>query len=208
VEWPGSRPLRLEPEIGPDFGGLSEWPRSQVVKCLCFCHPDDDTETWADQQVTVTRLFHAARRNGLEFLLEVIPSKVGPVTETTTAEIIDRVYSWGVYPDWWKLEPFDTDRAWAAAVKAIERHDSFTRGILVLGLDAAEDQLATSFAQAARFPLVKGFAVGRTIFGAVARDWLAGRIGDAAAVAQMQDRYARLCRLWDDARAESRKDAA
>ena len=26
VEWPSSRPLALEPEIGPDFGGLSEWP--------------------------------------------------------------------------------------------------------------------------------------------------------------------------------------
>ena len=42
VEWPGSRPLTLEPEIGPDFGGLSEWPLEHVVKVLCFYHPDDD----------------------------------------------------------------------------------------------------------------------------------------------------------------------
>ena len=41
VEWPGSRPLTLEPEIGPDFGGLSEWALEDVVKVLCFCHPDD-----------------------------------------------------------------------------------------------------------------------------------------------------------------------
>ena len=41
VEWPGSRPLTLEPEIGADFGGLSEWPLEHVVKVLCFCHPDD-----------------------------------------------------------------------------------------------------------------------------------------------------------------------
>jgi 5-dehydro-2-deoxygluconokinase len=37
-------PLTLEPEIGPDFGGLSEWPLEHVVKVLCFCHPDDDAE--------------------------------------------------------------------------------------------------------------------------------------------------------------------
>ena len=44
VEWPGSRPLTLEPEIGPDFGGLSEWPLAHVVKVLCFYHPDDTAE--------------------------------------------------------------------------------------------------------------------------------------------------------------------
>src|SRR6056297_1440721 len=47
VEIPGSRPLELEPEIGPDCGGLAEWPREQVVKCLCFAHPEDDAATWA-----------------------------------------------------------------------------------------------------------------------------------------------------------------
>ena len=41
--------------------------------------------------------------------------------------------------------------------------------VLVLGLDAPEAELAASFEVAARHPQVKGFAVGRTIFGAVAR---------------------------------------
>ena len=41
-EWPGSRPLTLEPELGSDYGGLGEWARENVVKVLCFCHPDDD----------------------------------------------------------------------------------------------------------------------------------------------------------------------
>ena len=46
AEWPGSRPLQLEPELGADFGGLSEWPREHVVKLLCFCHPNDDETLW------------------------------------------------------------------------------------------------------------------------------------------------------------------
>jgi myo-inositol catabolism protein IolC len=174
VEWPGSRPLTLEPALGPDYGGLSEWPRDQVVKVLCFCHPDDDDEMWSAQQAVVQRLFHAARRNRLEFLLEVIPSKVGLVQDDTTARIIQRFYDLGVYPDWWKLEPFKTEAAWRNAVEAIERNDARTRGIVVLGLDAPEDELAASFTLAAKFPLVKGFAVGRTIFGNVAQAWMKG----------------------------------
>ena len=201
VEWPGSRPLTLEPELGPDYGGLVEWPQDHVVKCLCFAHPDDDADIWDRQIATVTRLFSAARRNRLEFLLEIIPSKVGPVTDETAARVIQRFYEAGIYPDWWKLEPFKTDGAWQAAVDAIERNDPRTRGIVVLGLDAPEAELSASFERAARFPLVKGFAVGRTIFGQAARGWLAGQLSDEEAVAAMKDNYTRLCDIWDAARA-------
>ncbi len=201
VEWPGSRPLTLEPEIGPDFGGLAEWPLAQVVKVLCFYHPDDDAAMKAEQEAVVLRLFHAARRNRLEFLLEVIPSRVAPVDDATTARVIARFYDLGIYPDWWKLEPFATNAAYAAACGAITARDPHVRGVLVLGLDAEPDALAASFALAARHPLVKGFAVGRTIFGAAARGWLAGDLTDGAAVAMMVQRYADLCRVWDAARA-------
>jgi 5-dehydro-2-deoxygluconokinase len=203
VEWPGSRPFRVEPELGVDFGGLNEWPVTQVVKALCFCHPDDDAAMWKDQEDTVLRLFTAARRNRLEFLLEVIPSKIGPVDDMTTARIIERFYALGVFPDWWKLEPFRTEAAWDNACGAILKHDRHVRGVVVLGLDAPAAELAGSFALAARQPLVKGFAVGRTIFGDVARDWLGGRIGDEAAVEAMAGKYNALCAVWDQARANA-----
>ena len=202
VEWPGSRPLTLEPEIGPDYGGLSEWPLDHVVKVLCFYHPDDTAEMKAEQEATVTRLFHAARRNRLELLLEIIPSKVGPVTDTTSAEVIQRFYDIGIYPDWWKLEPFATDAAWTNACAAITRNDPHTRGVVVLGLDAEESALAASLALAARHDLVKGFAVGRTIFADAARAWLGGQITDAEAVEMMAERYQRLCTIWDRARGQ------
>ena len=202
VEWPGSRPLTLEPEIGPDFGGLSEWPLDHVVKVLCFYHPDDTDAMKAEQEAVVQRLFHAARRNRLEFLLEVIPSKVAPVQDDTSARVIQRFYDLGIFPDWWKLEPFATDEAYSLACAAITRNDPFVRGVVVLGLDAEEPALAASLSLAARHDLVKGFAVGRTIFGEAARAWLAGTITDAEAVANMSEKYARLCRIWDAARGE------
>ncbi|MFV0358998.1 bifunctional 5-dehydro-2-deoxygluconokinase/5-dehydro-2-deoxyphosphogluconate aldolase [Tropicimonas sp.] len=199
-EWPGSRPLELEPELGLDCGGLVQWAREDVVKVLCFCHPTDDETMRARQVATVRRLFQAARRNSLEFLLEIIPSKVGPMNTMATATLIRQFYDAGIYPDWWKLEPMSDRAAWESAIAAIEDNDRHTRGIVVLGLDAPEGELAASFATAAGFDLVKGFAVGRTIFGDVARGWFRGDIADGEAVAQMAARYARLCEIWDEAR--------
>lgn len=204
TELPGSRPIAFEEDLGLDLGRFKEWARENVVKLLVFCHPDDTPETRALQEGRVKRLFTAARRNTLEFLLEVIPSKVAPVDDTTSATLIQQFYDAGVYPDWWKLEPFKTDAAWQNAVAAIERNDPRTRGIVVLGLDAPEAELAQSFALAAKQPLVKGFAVGRTIFGDAARAWMKGEMSDAEAVTQMATRYEALCSVWDKARADAR----
>jgi 5-dehydro-2-deoxygluconokinase len=193
--------------LGEDVGSLREWARENVVKLLVFCHPDDDDKTTKMQIARVKRLFTAARRNGLEFLLEIIPSKVGPVNDTTSATLIQAFYDAGIYPDWWKLEPFRTEAAWANAVAAIERNDPRTRGIVVLGLDASEAELSASFALAAKQPLVKGFAVGRTIFGNAARRWMAGELSNDDAIIEMKDKYARLCGIWDKARNLAKEDA-
>ena len=207
-EWPGSRPLTLEPELGSDCGGLSEWAKENVVKVLCFCHPNDTVEMRAEQEATVRRLWEASRRNRLEFLLEIIPSKVGPVDDNTTAILIRQFYAAGIWPDWWKLEPMTSPAAWANAIAVIENNDRHTRGIVVLGLDAPEAELAASFEIAARFDLVKGFAVGRTIFGDVARSWMMGGTSDDLAVAEMAHRFTRLSTIWDRSRTAARKGVA
>ncbi|MEQ9326931.1 MAG: 5-dehydro-2-deoxygluconokinase [Rhodospirillales bacterium] len=208
VEWPGSRPLEIEPELGPDLGGLAEWPLTQTVKVLCFYHPDDAADLRDAQEATIRRLFHAARRNRLEFLLEIIPSKAGPVNDATNTALIRRFYEIGVYPDWWKLEPMISDAAWAATSEAILANDPHCRGILVLGLGAAEDELAESLRAAARHPLVKGFAIGRTIFAEAAAAYMTGDMTGVDAVAAIARNYRSLCRIWDEARREARRNAA
>ena len=208
VELPGSRPLQLEPEIGEDFGGLAEWPAGHVVKVLCFAHPSDAKDLRQSQEEVLKRLFQACRRNRLELLVEVIPSKVGPVDDETSAQLIQWIYDLGIYPDWWKLEPFTTDAAYAKACAAIQANDAFVRGVVVLGLDAPEDDLAASFKLAAKHELVRGFAVGRTIFADSARAWLKGECSDAEAIAEMSKRYARLCEIWDEARAYAKAEAS
>jgi 5-dehydro-2-deoxygluconokinase len=177
-----------------------------VVKALCVCHPDDDEalgRAGGHGAAPVPR----ARRNRLEFLLEVIPSKAGPVTDTTTAEVIRRFYGIGVFPDWWKLEPMTSDAAWAETTRAITENDPHTRGIVVLGLGASEAELVASFAVAARQKLVRGFAVGRTIFADVAAEWMAGTVTAGDATERMAASYRRLCTAWDEARARAEEAA-
>jgi len=199
-ELPGSRPLELEPELGPDCGGLQEWARRTVVKVRCFCHPEDQSELQASQEEMVQRLYTAARRNGLEFLLEIVASSVAPVDSESVANLIQRFYGRGVYPDWWKLEPSASTSAWQSICNAIEQNDPYCRGIVVLGLNATEAELAASFDVAARFDLVKGFAVGRSIFGETASAWMLGESTDDEAIAEMAKRFESLCAIWDRSR--------
>ena len=68
--------------------------------------------------------------------------------------------------------------------------------MLLLGLEQPESELARSFAAAAGQALCRGFAVGRSVFLPAAEAWLAGRLGDEAAVVEVAENYRRLVRLW------------
>jgi 5-dehydro-2-deoxygluconokinase len=195
VEQPGSRPLRFE--MDGDIGGrLLEWPVTHTVKCLAFFRPDDPAELKAEQVATLRTLYVAARRNQLELLIEIIASKHGPLEDDTTAAVLEELYEAGIRPDWWKLEPQPSEKAWKAIESAILRHDRWCRGVVLLGLEAPEAELAAAFAACANVRIVKGFAVGRTIFNDAAEQWLAGRIGDEAAVEDMALRFGRLIHAW------------
>jgi 5-dehydro-2-deoxygluconokinase len=85
--------------------------------------------------------------------------------------------------------------------------DPYCRGIVVLGLDAPEAEIIRAFALAKDAPLVKGFAVGRTIFAEVAREWLSGRMTDEAAVAAMAAKFHTLVSEWTSHVETARKTA-
>jgi 5-dehydro-2-deoxygluconokinase len=73
----------------------------------------------------------------------------------------------------------------------------------VLGQSAREDALAEVFKAAAPFNVVKGFAVGRTIFVPPARLWFAGRIDDAEAVERVAAGFKSLIEAWRAAKVEA-----
>ena len=124
---------------------------------------------------------------------------------STAATVVEHLYAVGLKPDWWKLEPQPSAAAWDHVEAAIRSGDPHCRGVLLLGFDAPEGELIEAFSRAAGNPIVKGFAIGRTIFADVARTWLAGGLADGEAVSAMADRFRRLSANWDEA---ARRQAA
>ncbi len=195
VETPGSRPVEFE--SGPDIGGtLLEWPVDQVVKCLINYHPDDPPGLRAEQERQALMLFGACRNTGHELLLEIICGKSGPVAPETVSTVLQRFYDLGIRPDWWKLEPAADTQSWRNITGCIAANDPHCRGVVILGLEAPASRLLESFKVAAGFDLVRGFAVGRTIFATVAQDWLAGRIDDEQARSAMAANFRVLADGW------------
>ncbi|MEO7152252.1 MAG: 5-dehydro-2-deoxygluconokinase [Burkholderiaceae bacterium] len=201
VELPGSRPLEFED--GANVGlALRTWPQEHVVKCLVSYHPDDDTTLAHQQMAQVTALAVACHASGHELLLEVIPPREMPATANTLARAMQQFYEAGIRPDWWKLPPPADAAAWRHIDAVIETHDPLCRGVLLLGMEASEDELRRGFGAAAAQPWCKGFAVGRTLFADAAAAWFANELSDTDVVDQIAKRYERLIHLWCDARAQ------
>ena len=201
VELPGSRPLRFE--FSQDIGSqLIEWPLEHCIKCLCFYHPDDPAELKAEQQAKLRTLFEAARKVGRELLVEIIAGKNGALTDETVPRALEELYALGIKPDWWKLEPQASASAWQKIEATVARNDPWCRGVVLLGLEAPQHELEAAFAATANASIVKGFAVGRTIFNEAAEEWIAGRMSDEAAIADMAGRFEKLTEAWLAARGQ------
>ena len=197
IERAGSLPLVF---ITPDLGShIAEWPVTHTVKCLCFYHPDDPVDLKRQQDDALLTLFGACRSVGRELMIEIIASRHGPVDDMATAKVLAHLYSLDIKPDWWKLEPQMTVAGWRHIEAAIEVGDPHCRGVLLLGRDAPEPDLIAAFSLAGGSPVVKGFAIGRTIFAEAAQAWFSGRLSDQDAVSAMAARFRRLSEAWDQA---------
>ena len=167
-------------------------------------HPDQAIEKRLEQEAQVRALYDAVQTSGHELLLEIIAPKQLPCAPDTVLRALKRFYNLGVYPEWWKLEPMDADQ-WRGIDALIAERDPYCRGVLVLGLGASVDALSHAFGHAAAAQTCRGFAVGRTIFEAPARDWLADRIDDDRLVSRVRDTYLTLVDAWRTARAAAHR---
>jgi 5-dehydro-2-deoxygluconokinase len=200
IEVPRSRPVEFEcsADVATE---LAVWPLNHVVKVLVFYHPDDETALRERQERQVLRLFDACRKTRHELLLEIIAPPSAAVDDSTIARAMTRFYDLGVKPDWWKLEPMADVAAWRNVEAVIAARDRYCRGVVLLGLSQPIETLEAAFAAVADIAVVKGFAVGRTIFNDAARAWLAGEIGDDAAAGMLVANLSRLSEAWRRARA-------
>jgi 5-dehydro-2-deoxygluconokinase len=195
IELPGSRPLKFE--FSQDLGSrLVEWPLEHCIKVLCFYHPDDPQALKAEQTAKLITAQEAARKVGREILVEIIASKHGALADDTAARALTELYDAGLKPDWWKLEPQASTKAWAAIDAVIGARDPACRGVVLLGLEAPIETLKQGFAAAKTATRVRGFAVGRTIFADAAKRWLDGEIDDEVAISDMAAKFGALVEIW------------
>ena len=199
IEQSGVFPLALceEPDIG---SRLAEWPVNHCVKVLAPCRMDDSYELRTYHERLLTQLADACRRTRHEFLLEIITARPDKLAAPNQIHgLMERFYELGIFPDWWKLEPVMEPGFWKRCGDIVRDNDAQMQGIIVLGKEAEPEVLASVFRSARAESLVKGFAIGRTIFAGAAQDWLNGRIDDDMAVTIMTDLFAGLIDAWDKA---------
>jgi 5-dehydro-2-deoxygluconokinase len=190
VEQPGSRPLAFDGTRSV-ASTLIEWPREQVVKCLVHYHPDDEAMLRVHQEERLLELWEATRVSGHELLLEVIAPQH---SDEAVLRAVKRFYNLGMKPEWWKLAPLAAP-SWARLAALVDERDPHCRGAVILGLNQPLEALVEAFAQATH-PLVKGFMVGRTLWGEASAAWLRGDIDDAALVQRTAERYGSLVQAW------------
>ena len=199
IEQSGVFPLAFEE--GPDLGSrLAEWPANHCVKVLAPIRTDDPADLIAYHESELLRLADACRQTGHEFLFEIITGNRGKTAAPEQVlELMARFYDLGVAPDWWKLEPIEDASFWTAAGDIVRANDPHLQGIIVLGKEMPDEQLARVFALSRPEPLVRGFAIGRSIFNEAAKGWFAGTLDDAAAHDKMKAIYQGLIAAWDNA---------
>ncbi|MGC9421991.1 bifunctional 5-dehydro-2-deoxygluconokinase/5-dehydro-2-deoxyphosphogluconate aldolase [Vibrio sp.] len=193
IELPGSRPLKLE--HGNIGSQLISWPLEHIVKCLVFFNPEDDHAIRLQQEHQIQEVYQACCQSGHELLLEVILPNGIKKEDALYLRAMQRFYNLGIKPDWWKLPPLDK-ASWQAVSDLIEQRDAYCRGVVILGLDAPQTELQHGFSQTAGQRIVKGFAVGRTLFGEPSRAWLAGQMDDQTLIHTVKKNYHNLITLW------------
>jgi len=195
VEVAGSRPVEFLGGLNP-AATIRTWPEEHVVKCNLYMHPNDDAEMKGLQEGRVLQLHDACIKNDRRLLLEVQAPSGAVYDENGMVGLLERFYEIGVRPDWWKLPPSKEPGTWKRIGDVVRERDPYCAGVLVLGQALEEFELARYFAAAASEPSCNGFAIGRSIYGAEARRWLAGEIEDEELMASVAERYGRMVALW------------
>lgn len=196
VELPLSRPLEFEK--GDDMAlDLKTWPKDQCIKVLVPWSPYDDELMKAANGKKLKHLYNAAKENDLELLIEVIPpDSQWKTDESTIWRSIEEIQQLDIFGDWWKLPPLQKPESWQKCAEVIKQYDPISQGIMVLGFGADKHSLFSSFKAAAHEPMVKGFAVGRSIWAEPSLLWLKGEISDRVFKEQIAHNYQEFCKAW------------
>jgi 5-dehydro-2-deoxygluconokinase len=177
---------------------LIEWPIDVTVHCQwrhSASHPRERREA---SERALRQIAALCRVQGHELLVEIDTDGSAGNGVRTVTEALTRSYALDIRPDWWLIEPQADLPAWEQCAALVRENDGYCRGLLLRLSDAAQQDSALRVAAAA--PLVRGFVAGGSIVGGVVSAWLADQLSDAAALAQLTERFNALVEAWSAAR--------
>ena len=167
------------------------------MKVLAPLRNDDPKDIYEHQVKLLSQLAQACRLTNHELLLEIITKRNDKASSPEQIlSLMQKLYEDNIYPDWWKLEPIENVEFWSKANDIVQQFDPYAQGIIVLGMDAPSDKLASVFDLCKNYKHVKGFAVGRSIFFETARKWFGNKITNQQAKDEMFNKFTTLIKLW------------
>jgi myo-inositol catabolism protein IolC/predicted dehydrogenase len=175
---------------------LAAWPADQIAKLMVYAHPDDTTDVADAQWRRLVQYTAAAMLTGRRILVEFQSPAGVDAGDDYLPHMLASAYQRGVRPHWWKLPPIADEGQWHRAAAVIDEFDPSCEGMLVLGQTAGHHQVQSALAAAASEPRVRGFAIGRAIFGEAVQAWLTGSAGDAQLVDDIAARYSSTIASW------------
>ena len=78
----------------------------------------------------------------------------------------------------------------------MQEYDPLCQGVLVLGLNVTLDALESKMKTLQSHNVIKGFAVGRSIWGKAAQDWLQKELSDEEFINIVTSKFYQLIDMW------------
>ena len=203
-----------------DFREHIEKYHPTFAKVLIRYNPKDEEDLKQRQKDKLKLVSDYCYESNFKFLLEVlvIPTQtqlkeVGgsrgkydrELRPRFTVEVIRELQNYGVEPDVWKLEGFETEKDYEEIIKTIKSRGRENVNLVVLGRGANEKKVdewlkvgakEEWFEVGSKVEGVIGFAVGRTVFWEAVEKFHNGQIGKAEVIQTVSENFQNFYRIF------------
>lgn len=201
----------------PDFQTHIKHYSPTFAKALIRYNPEDDDDFKSGQLLHLKRLEDYCQAVGQKMLVEVliIPTKMQlaqfesketfdkKLRPELTIRMIEEFQKYGIEPDVWKLEGFDSIEDYKKIVAAARKNGRMGVSIVVLGRGENEEKVEEWVEVGAKVDGVIGFAVGRTIFWKPILDLSKGEKDQDTVSDEIASNFYRVAKMFLDSQAAS-----
>ncbi len=191
----------FEFEYGADFTTHIEKYNPRFVKVLIKYNPQDPRDLKNRQLEKLKTVSDFCQVKGFKFLLEVLIIATKEefdrvLRPNLTVEMIKELQNYGVEPDVWKLEGFDTAEEYREIVETARANGRSNVGLVILGRGENEEKVDEWLKIGKGVIGVIGFAVGRTVFWQAILDFRSGVKSRDEAVSLISQNFTNFYRIF------------